>query len=496
MRIQHLHIKKYKSLKDFTIKFNEPVSLFIGKNGSGKSTLLEAIAWIFRSAHLTYVEEKQENTPFEFEITYELRIEKVLSESTTFSETAIDHIGVILKGSRDNKKFWSIETDNNAYSIDDLLRKHTIVRLLPSNLIIYYAGWFESMEFICSEHERIYKERLLEVKTESDITTSSEELYSRIGALPLMYIEKHHFEILLASLYSFEFNERVDRFFAEDLKIIKPDINPLALFVKKRQWKSGVGAEDFWGARGLLRGFLDVVRRFAYNETANYMDEDQILFNFHIHDWYALREFYGEEKKLFYLLHMLHASEMLGGIQIFMDLQENAISHHDLSEGQQQLITIKAINELLVDENSLLLLDEPDTYLHPQWQSSFLKGIYEVINLYNDLAVSPPQFIIASHSTIMLSNLSTGDLFKMSDGQANPIDKGYYGREYGFNLSAIMGGNERVPEVQEEIDALFELIDSEQFERAVELLEGLKQKHKDDPELTRAETMLTFLKGE
>lgn len=496
MRINNLHIKDFKSLKDFAINFNEPVSLFIGKNGSGKSTLLEAIAWIFRSAHLTYIEKKQENTPFEFEITYELRLEKVLSESSTFSETATDFIGVTLKGDKKNKKFWSIETDNNAHSIEDLIKRHTIEKLLPSNLVIYYAGWFESMAFICSEHEKIYKERLLETKTDSDITTSSEELYSRIGSLPLMYIEKHHFEILLASLYSFEFNDRVDRFFAEDLKIIKPVKNPLALFVKKRQWKSGAGADEFWGAKGLLRGFLDVLRRFAYNETTKDIDEDQILFNFHIHDWYALREFYGEEKKLFYLLHMLHASEMLGGIQIFMDLPETAITHHDLSEGQQQLITVKAINELLVNENSLLLLDEPDTYLHPQWQSCFLKGIYDVINLYKDLAVSSPQFIIASHSTIMLSNLSSGDLFKMSEGKATPVDKGYYGRKYGFNLSAIMGGNERVPEVQQEIDSLFELIDSESFEKAEKVLEELKQKHKDDPELTRAETMLAFLKNE
>jgi predicted ATPase len=496
MRIHRLYIKDYKLLKDFTINFNEPVSLFIGKNGSGKSTLLEAIAWIFRSANLTYIENKQENPPFEFEITYELRIEKVLSESSTFSETATDYIGVTLKGNRENKKYWSIETDNNTYSLDDLIKRHSIQKLLPANLLIYYAGWFESMKFICSEHEKIYKERLLDVKTESDITTSSEDLYSRIGAVPLMYIENHHFEILLASLYSFEFNERVDHFFENDLKITKPDKNPLSVFIKKKQWKSGAGPDDFWGAKGLLRGFLDVVRRFAYYEKANYMDEDQILFRFHIQHWYALREFYGEEKKLFYLLHMLHASGMLGDIQIFMNLPDTAITHHDLSEGQQQLITIKAINELLVEENTLLLLDEPDTYLHPQWQSTFLKGIYEIIELYNALAISPPQFIIASHSTIMLSNLSSGDLFKMSGGKAIHIDKGYYGREYGFNLSAIMGGNERVPEVQEEFDALFELIDSEQFDKAIKKLEELKEKYKDDPELTRAETMLAFFKGE
>lgn len=493
MRINQLYIKEFKSLKDFIIRFNEPISLFIGKNGSGKSTLLEAIAWIFRSAHLTYVEEKQENPPFEFEISYTLRIEKVLSDSSTYSETATDYIGVTLKGSRESKKFWSIETDNNTYTIDDLIKRHTIQKLLPSNLVIYYAGWFESMAFICSEHEKIYKDRLLEVKSESDITVSSEELYSKIGALPLMYIEKHHFEILLASLYSFEFNDRVDSFFAEHVKIAKPDINPLALFIKKRQWKSGVGADEFWGAKGLLRGFLDVLRRFSYNETINYMGEDQILFNFHLNDWYALREFYGEEKKLFYLLNMLHASEMLEGIQIFMSLSNIDITHSDLSEGQQQLITIKAINELLIDENSLLLLDEPDTYLHPKWQSSFLDGIYKVIDLYKDLSVPPPQFIIASHSTIMLSNLSEGDLFQMNKGVATTIEKGYYGREYGFNLSAIMGSNERVLDVQIEIDELFKLIDSEEFEKATEQLDKLKQKYRDDPELTRAETMLAFL---
>ena len=84
----------------------------------------------------------------------------------------------------------------------------------------------------------------------------------------------------------------------------------------------------------------------------------------------------------------------------------------------------------------------------------------------------------------------------MREGKALKIDKGYYGREYGFNLSTIMGGNERVPEVQEEFDSLFELIDSENFDEAQKKLAELKEKHKDDPELTRAETMLTFFKGE
>lgn len=492
MRIHKLYIKEFKSLGDFTIEFQKPISLFIGKNGSGKSTLLEAIAWIFRSAHLTHVEGKPENPPFEFEITYEVRLEKVISESSTWGETETDYVSVTLSGKRNEKNFWSLSTDNNTYSTEDLIKRHGYDKLLPTNILVYYSGWFESMEFICREHENIYKDKLLEVKSESDISISSDELYSRIGTLPLMYIQKHHFEILLASLYAFEFNNRVDRFFAEDLQLVKPEKNPIALFIKKRQWKSGVGAGDFWGAKGLLRGFLDVVRRFAYSETLEYMGEDQILFNFHAKDWHTLREFYGEEKKLFYLLHMLHASDMLGGIQIFLNKPEIAISHDHLSEGEQQLITIKAINELLIEKNTLLLLDEPDTYLHPQWQSRFLTNIYD----YIDLGQFQPQFIIASHSNIMLSHLREGDLFKMHEGKTSLVSEGYYGREYGFNLSAVMDGNERVPEVQADLDALFELIDTEKFKEAEEMLNKLKERFSDDPELTRAETMLAFFKGE
>ncbi len=75
MQIQRLYIESYKRLQNFEIEFRQPVSLLIGRNGSGKSSLLEALAWIFRSAHLTYVEEKPETPPFNFKITYEVLLE-------------------------------------------------------------------------------------------------------------------------------------------------------------------------------------------------------------------------------------------------------------------------------------------------------------------------------------------------------------------------------------------------------------------------------------
>jgi predicted ATP-dependent endonuclease of OLD family len=46
MRIQSVHIKNFRTLKDVAIPF-EPITTFIGPNGAGKSTILRALDWYF-----------------------------------------------------------------------------------------------------------------------------------------------------------------------------------------------------------------------------------------------------------------------------------------------------------------------------------------------------------------------------------------------------------------------------------------------------------------
>ena len=46
MKIQSVHIKNFRTLKDVTIPF-QSVTTFIGPNGAGKSTVLRALDWFF-----------------------------------------------------------------------------------------------------------------------------------------------------------------------------------------------------------------------------------------------------------------------------------------------------------------------------------------------------------------------------------------------------------------------------------------------------------------
>ena len=132
MQIRRLYIESYKRLQDFEIVFRQPVSLLIGRNGSGKSSLLEALAWIFRSAHLTYVEEKPEVPPFSFEITYE-----VLVEQADTSEAS--SVTVTLAGNRQQKNFWSFRTEHATHGFPALVQNYGYSLLLPSNVLIYYG---------------------------------------------------------------------------------------------------------------------------------------------------------------------------------------------------------------------------------------------------------------------------------------------------------------------------------------------------------------------
>ena len=252
-------------------------------------------------------------------------------------------------------------------------------------------------------------------------------------------------------------------------------------------------SKDFWGARGELKNFLDLLRQYASQEVNHSSTKDQaeqIVFSFDLSGWYEVRAFYGEEKKLFYLLHMLHTSDMLGDINVCLQKADKTISHRHLSEGEQQLITIRAINEVLIEKNTLLLFDEPDTYLHPHWQSKFFDNIYDCV----DFATYPPQFVIASHATIILSHFKEGDLYKMEVGKVTPpIEEGYYGRRYGFNLQNQMGEKPRPRLIQDDIDRIYALLDEEKLTEAQQLLDQLAERLPNDPELTKAQTMITFL---
>ena len=45
-RIEYLHVKNYRALKDFKLENLKPLTVFLGPNGSGKSTVFDVFAFL------------------------------------------------------------------------------------------------------------------------------------------------------------------------------------------------------------------------------------------------------------------------------------------------------------------------------------------------------------------------------------------------------------------------------------------------------------------
>jgi hypothetical protein len=75
-------------------------------------------------------------------------------------------------------------------------------------------------------------------------------------------------------------------------------------------------------------------------------------------------------------------------------------SFKDSSSGQSHILTSMLSLASVIEENSLILIDEPETSLHPNWQMSYFDLINKVFKKFKG-----SHFIVASHSHFLGSDL-------------------------------------------------------------------------------------------
>ncbi len=101
-------------------------------------------------------------------------------------------------------------------------------------------------------------------------------------------------------------------------------------------------------------------------------------------------------------------------IQNFTILFESDYSLAELSEGEKKLITLTAIYELLVDNETLVLLDEPDTYVHEGKKHL----VYESVKRYADDGICT---VLTTHSPT-LTNIFTNSELKVLINNGTTIE--------------------------------------------------------------------------
>ncbi len=142
---------------------------------------------------------------------------------------------------------------------------------------------------------------------------------------------------------------------------------------------------------------------------------------------------------------------------IFESFNRKKVSIHDLSHGEKQLFYQAIYLNNLNLQNSIIMVDEPETSLHPSWQQAILK-LYQNAGKNN-------QVIVATHSPFLIASVKPENLFLFALNKetqtceiinAAKASKHTKGLEPNRIIKEIMEAPLRDIDTQKRIDALSE----------------------------------------
>ncbi len=140
---------------------------------------------------------------------------------------------------------------------------------------------------------------------------------------------------------------------------------------------------------------------------------------------------------------------------VFESINKKRIPANSMSSGERQLFYRALYLDNLNLRDSIIMVDEPETSLHPEWQK-------EILNLYQNIGMNN-QVIVATHSPHIISSVKPESLFLLhADKEANKIEavnmakanKYTKGLEPNRILKEIMGTPLRDYETQQKIDEI------------------------------------------
>lgn len=382
MKVDKLHIRsRFKNLENVLVDFDEThlMTVVVGRNGSGKSNVLEALVAIFRNLDLG------EAPPFSYYMVYRLgQPPKPNYTSDSWLEVTID--ADPLRGSLAKQYSISVVDLLQPQAADLLGEKapskavpfSKVVRdklgnapYLPKYVFAYYSGPSDRLESYFKKHRTDLYRRLLK-----------DELDLKGDIRPLFYAKPYHSQFVLLAFFLSEQDSIEKSFLRDHLGIV--GLDSIHFVMRQPGWAKKKG-ELFWGARGVVRRFLDELIKHTLSPVKVTRQEDTSLtgnnirnefFHLFMPDLNALRDFAKglSPDELFKMLESTLLSEIISEVSIRVKVasSKDPLTFRELSEGEQQLLTVLGLLKFTGGKDSLFLLDEPDTHLNPSWAIKYL----------------------------------------------------------------------------------------------------------------------------
>jgi len=379
---------QFKNLKNVTIDFDQEhwVTVVIGWNGTGKSNVLEALAIIFRDLIA-----KKRTPAFAFQLAYRigwgetLRHIHIDADPDREKDVLLIRVVDTRQGKQSDLTPSLLDFGDDAdkspqgepIKLTAFLNADT--EYLPRYVFSYYSGESPRMHEIFRPYLESYDGKL----------RNGEDP----GLKRLFYAMPVHSQfVLLAFLIQ---QSEVVRAFLDDHLGLDPDegIESVLFVLRQPPWKSKAADGDprFWNARGVVRDFLSRLYEIALapievsrRVSTSIWNKETLQFKYlYVKDIAALRRLVGNHApaQFFRDLESTYVSELIEEVRIRVRLKKNdgSVTFRELSEGEQQLLTVLGLLRFTAEEESLFLLDEPDTHLNPRWSVDYISYLKQFI---------------------------------------------------------------------------------------------------------------------
>jgi predicted ATP-binding protein involved in virulence len=456
MRIEQLEIKNFRCLEDITIKFPaNNLAVIVGVNGAGKSAILDAL---------------------------KISISNVIRQLISL----------------------------------EIKKDFTLQDITGSLAIIEQDDIHHTAE--SSEIEAVIKEKGEHTITVSCIAAILEKDHTESTTSSITgddsYIEQFSHNFLTDSsqnfpLFVYYHDKPIDYYHDKPIEQTKQYTKPLKIYFHKQQLNI---------YRGCMQADLDDFHEFTqwFEREENFENERRLREdpNYRISSLEVIRKTF--QKLLNNLINIpfsdlrivRHSRDRVFPFRrsipnptlvISKDNQDFKINQ--LSSGEKRLLMLATdlarrlaianpgLGENALEGEGIILIDEIDLHLHPQWQRWVLPALTKTF--------SNCQFIVTTHSPQVLSEVPGESVFILENGKLLDYSPHTRGRDSNSILSEIFNVKERPEWSQEKINHCLDLIDDEKWDEARENLKELSHSlGENDIAVVQTQSILHFMEDE
>ncbi|MCY7277468.1 MAG: AAA family ATPase, partial [Phormidesmis sp. CAN_BIN44] len=403
-RLVDLWLEEFKNLADYTVRFDpsHSIDIVLGWNGTGKSNLFEALVIIFRDLHRWSEKNQWTQKPMKgYRLRYEINSKTV---EVSWQPGEMKRPKLRMETPQ--------EDEEEPFKVESITRDKLP---LPRFVFGYYSGPTNRLAEHFLPMKQDHYDRLL--KATSD---DPETLNNLLEQRRFFCAENHHAKYVLLAFCHKE-DADISRFLEERLRIV--GFESALFIIRKPRWaKPKQTAKDFWGATGIMRRVMERLRRFAIapmviEQTVpdGWRSSREDHYYFFLPDLQSLHAFaaeYQDARTFFLALESTDFSELIYDVKVQVrvkatNTEQVAITFHELSEGEQQLLMVLGLMRFTKSHQSLVLLDEPDTHLNPHWSMDYLKLLARVMSEGSGESEEQltSQIIMSTHDPLVIASL-------------------------------------------------------------------------------------------